>query len=72
MTSGHDRGYTQPMQTAISLPDDRIEAAKRMAGRPGHSRREFCQRAVDPLLDRLQRARTDAGPRLVLAPENSR
>ncbi len=52
----YNRGYTQGMKTAISIPDDLFEAAERVADRLGLSRSELYQRAVAAYLQRHSEA----------------
>ena len=46
-------GYTQPMKTAISIPDETFEKATRRAHDLGMSRSEFFSRAAARYLDEL-------------------
>jgi hypothetical protein len=51
LTDGHTSGYTHPMKTAISIPDNLFEAAEKVARRLGISRSELYQRAVARFLE---------------------
>ena len=46
-------GYTDPMKTAISVPDETFEQAERQAAALGMSRSEFFSRAVQRYLEQL-------------------
>lgn len=48
---GYTIGYTPPMKTAISIPDNLFEAAEKLAKRMGISRSELFQRAVTHFLE---------------------
>jgi len=48
---GYNRSYTQPMKTAISIPDDVFDAADEMARRLGMSRSQLYATAVREYLD---------------------
>jgi hypothetical protein len=49
---GYDRGYTQGMKTAVSLPDPLFEAADRLARQLGKSRSQLYAEALQALLER--------------------
>jgi metal-responsive CopG/Arc/MetJ family transcriptional regulator len=48
---GYTIGYTSPMKTAISIPDDLFQAAEKLARRLKISRSELYQRAVAHFLE---------------------
>jgi predicted DNA-binding protein len=52
LESGYDCGYTQPMKTAISLPDPLFEAADRLARQLGKSRSQLYVEALRAYLER--------------------
>ena len=47
---GYTDSYTQPMKTAISIPDNLFKAADKVARRMGISRSELYQRAIERYL----------------------
>ena len=47
----YDRGYTQTMKTAISLPDSLFQAAESLAKRTGMSRSELFRAAVTDYIE---------------------
>ena len=53
---GYNSGYTSPVKTAISIPNETFEAAEQLAKRGGMSRSELYATAVAEYMERHRAA----------------